>query len=326
MAGRRELVDELVVVLLDADGLCRHAGVLQAQGHVLGAITRAQGPCLALREGLPGGVVDPAHVRAVAVLVVEDGAQAHLLVWLVEQQVDDLVAAGGVLHEHEAHLDAAQVEDLAAAKAVLEVPQSLEGVLCRQPKGRERRHRGCAVVDVVVGGHVRAHQRALLAHAHAQHAAVRAALHDLLHRHGALRAPVAALRAVEAAQVGVGGVLVLVGRTAGDAVGGVAEVVHALGVDLAVHAVVAHGVVDLLRQRRRDRAVRVEQHLGVRAVLQAGQDVVARVHDLAVAVELVAEHVGDQHHVWVEPGAHAAQGALVALDDGEPGARRARDA
>lgn len=71
------------------------------------------------------GIVDPRDIRTVTFLIVEDAHEAHVLVGLVEQKVDDLIAARRVLHEHETHLGAMHVENLRAPEAVLELSERL---------------------------------------------------------------------------------------------------------------------------------------------------------------------------------------------------------
>ena len=63
----------------------------------------------------------------------------------------------------------------------------------------------------------------------------------------------------------------------------------------------------------------------MRRICHPRHDVLERVRDLAVAVELVTEDVRDHEHVRIELLAYAPQRPLVAFDGSEPIARLARD-
>ena len=116
--------------------------------------------------------------------------------------------------------------------------------------------------------------------------------------------------------MGEGVVVILVLRAADDAPRRVGDVGSRTG-QRRVHAEKAHPVRRAGRERGGQRAVGVEADRGVRRVLQSLADGAQGVRHLAVAVELVAEHVGHHADFWRELAADAAEGRLVALDDGQ---------
>ena len=114
----------------------------------------------------------------------------------------------------------------------------------------------------------------------------------------------------------VGHIVVDIGVLAVEAVGRVGELGHPGLVDGGVHAVVEDLVVHALAQGAGEGIVGVEAEDGMLAVADADADVVQGVADLAVAVQLVPEHVGHGHHPSVHKAADGLEGCLVGLDEG----------
>ena len=107
-----KLLDELAIIVDDANAVRRHARIFEAQRHVLGTVATANRRALACADRLPARIVNPRDIRTVTFLIIEYAHEAHVLIGLVEQQVDNLIAACRILHEHEAHLGTVDVENL----------------------------------------------------------------------------------------------------------------------------------------------------------------------------------------------------------------------
>ena len=109
-----------------------------------------------------------------------------------------------------------------------------------------------------------------------------------------LRSLIAAVRAAIAAQVAVGHVVVDVLVLAADAVRRIGELVDPVVIDGRIDAEEHHRVRQHVMKRRAQRVVRVHAERRVLGVFNADADVLQRMRDLTIAVELVAEDV--RHH------------------------------
>ncbi len=127
---------------------------------------------------------------------------------------------------------------------------------------------------------------------------------------------VAALGAAVAAQVGVDVIVIFIGAAALGAVAGIGEIDIALFPDRGVHAVPDHLVGDPDRQGGGEGFVGIEDQNGSGASLDTGSDLLQRVLDTAVTVDLIAEEVGDNNGLRAQEGDDLFKGGLVALDDG----------
>ena len=185
-------------------------------------------------------------------------------------------------------------------------------------QGRGGGDGGRGVVEVVGRRQADGGGEELPVHAQLGEAAVRLKRVHLDYGDVGLRAGVAALRAAEAAQVGEGVVVVLVLSAAEDAAGRVRD--RGGLAQGRVHAEKAHPVRRVRRERGGQRAVRVQAdpRLGRtgQALAYAGEGV----SHLAVAVQLVTEDVRHDGDCGFHLPADAAEGGLVALNDGEAAA------
>ena len=105
---------------------------------------------------------------------------------------------------------------------------------------------------------------------------------------------IAAVRAAVAAQVSVGHIVVDILVLAADAGRRVGELVDPVVVDGRIDAEEHHGILQRVMKRRAERVVRIHAECRVFGVFNADADVLQRMRDLAIAVELVAEDV--RHH------------------------------
>ena len=143
---------------------------------------------------------------------------------------------------------------------------------------------------------------------------------EVLHRRdGDLRilAVVAALRAAKRAEMAVRAVVIDILCLAVDAVRRVGDLRQVVAAKRHVHAKAHDRVRHLCRDGRDERTVGIDAQCALRRVADALEDVVERVRDLAVAVELIAEHVRGHDYLRLEILEHRFGRRLVALDDGE---------
>ena len=101
---------------------------------------------------------------------------------------------------------------------------------------------------------------------------------------------------------------------AADAVRRVGQLLHARGVDRRIDTVEKHRIRHGSRKGCAERIVRIERQLRMGAVFNADADVFQRMRDLAVAVELVAEHVRDDDGLRIDKFADGLERGLVRLD------------
>ena len=106
-------------------------------------------------------------------------------------------------------------------------------------------------------------------------------------------------------------------RLAVDAVRRVGDLRQVVAAKRHVHAKAHDRVRHLRRDGRDERTVGIDAQRTLRRVADALEDVVERVRDLAVAVELIAEHVRGHDDLRLEILEHRFGRRLVALDDGE---------
>ena len=116
----------------------------------------------------------------------------------------------------------------------------------------------------------------------------------LRHVHLRLRSMIPAVRAAVATQVSIGHIVVDILMLAADAVGCVGELVDPVVIDGRIDAEEHHGILQRVMKRRAERVVRIHAERRVFGVFNADADVLQRMRDLTVAVELVAEDV--RHH------------------------------
>ena len=116
----------------------------------------------------------------------------------------------------------------------------------------------------------------------------------LRHVHLRLGSTVPAVRAAVATQVSIGHIVVDVLVLAADAVGCVGKLFYPVVVDRRINAKEHNGVGKHIVQRGAKGIICVYAERRVLGVLNADADVLQRMRDLTVAVELVAENV--RHH------------------------------
>lgn len=112
-------------------------------------------------------------------------------------------------------------------------------------------------------------------------------------------------------------VIIDVLRLAVDAVRRVGDLRQVVAAKRHVHAKTHDRVRHLRRDGRDERTVGIDAQRALRRVADALEDVVERVRDLTVAVELIAEHVCGHDDLRFEILEHRLGRRLVALDDGK---------
>ena len=126
---------------------------------------------------------------------------------------------------------------------------------------------------------------------------------------------VAALGAAEAAQVGVDMIVIFIGTAALGAAARIGQIHIALFPDCGVHAVPDHLVGNPDRQGGGEGLIGVEDQDGSGTSLDTGADLLQCVLDTAVAVDLIAEEIGDNNGLGAQEGNDLLEGGFIALDD-----------
>ena len=101
-----------------------------------------------------------------------------------------------------------------------------------------------------------------------------------------------------------------------DAVRRVGQLRHPLLINGNVYAVEQHGVVHFIGKGPGKGVISIETQGSIFAVADTNADIVQRVGHLAVAVQLIAKHVGHHYHLGVHIAADGLEGRLVGLDEG----------
>ena len=114
----------------------------------------------------------------------------------------------------------------------------------------------------------------------------------------------------------VGHIVIDVFMLAADAVRRVGQLRHPLLVNGDIHTVEQYRIVHLVGKGAGKGVVGVETQRGVFAVADADADIVQGVGHLAVAVQLIAEHIGHHHHLGVHITADGLERCLVGFDEG----------
>ena len=308
------LVERAIQGGLDGDAVGRHARVLQAQRELRRAGAAAGRTAHTRCEDLEVGVPDPGDVLPVRGAVVED-AQQVVLAGVQGQRPQDLVGARRVLHEQERQLAVAEEQRLRPAERRLDLLQAGRDVRQRGAEGQREAGRGERVVDVVETGQRDADVDRPLRRAQRDVGAAGAVEDDPRRRDREIGSARVAVRAVVATEVTeVDGVVDVRGATPA-AVLGVRRVRHALQRDAVVVDAEVQDAVAVTTEVGDERIVRVEHERGPR---EPGDDRGPPVGDrleLAVAVELVAEEVGQQHRPGTQLGDDAVEPELVDLEE-----------
>ena len=114
----------------------------------------------------------------------------------------------------------------------------------------------------------------------------------------------------------VSAIVVFILRFAVDAVRRVGNLRHAVGIERNVHAEEHDRVRYLCRDGRDQRAVRIQAEHRLRRLTDALDDVIERVRNFTIAVELVAKDVRSHDYFRLEAFQHRLGSRLVALDYG----------
>ena len=276
----------------------------------------------AVRQQLEVGVPDPGHVAAVGDVVVQEEQQA-LLAGHGGDGAQHLVEAGGVLAEEDLHATAVDLEALLAPERGVDgfdaVLHGFEVEAEREAAGE----RGQGVVGVVEAAQPQRQRRLALGRRDGQ-GRVAAGLEadggraDVWLRAGLVAAGAAPVADVSVEERVIGVLAAAAGAPA--RVGGVLR--SGDGGRAVVDAVEDDGAARRFPQRRHRRVVGVEHgyrrgRRGFQRAAPAGGDGV----DLAVAVELVAEEVGEEEDARLE-GAHGLrESGFVDLEDAEASLR-----
>ena len=312
VAGAQGAVQAGSELGLDGDAVDRDAGVLQPQRHLRRARAAARRAAHVRGQDLEVGIPHPADVAPVGDVVVEHGEDIVLAV-LQREGAQDLVGAGRVLDQQDGHVAIGDAQRLGAPEGGGDGVQPGVDVVEGRPEGERESGGAEGVVDVVEAGQGERDRPRPGRRAQREARAAHSLEHDVVGRDLRVGTRRAAAVAVVAPQVAHVDGVVAVGRAAAPAVLGVGGVLHLR----QGHGVVLHPEVrgaDVAPQVGDGRVVGVEDERR-RGVRDDGRPAIGDRVELAVAVELVAEQVGQQQRARLELVDDLPEPELVDLEE-----------